>query len=173
MKQRSAAAPRRKEMPTKDKNPNPTEVKKQLEAIAGQEIDAAPEQIISLWFPVGAHDYNSGTVLWRSAILPGRNCVSSSLLDASGASSTGAAGNRVFLLSDFICLPQVRSLAEPINVVATARSTAPFYVTVTHTLVNNATDVQITVFAWDAKGNPAPNVTFDWRCRLVSNPIIG
>jgi hypothetical protein len=27
--------------------------------------------------------------------------------------------------------------------------------------------------AWDAKGAAAPNVTFDWRCRVVSNQIIG
>jgi hypothetical protein len=39
------------------------------------------------------------------------------------------------------------ALAEPINVVATARSTTPFFVTTTHELVNNGTDVQITVFA--------------------------
>jgi len=30
----------------------------------------------------------------------------------------------------------------------------------------------LTIFAWDANGAPASNVTFDWRCRVVSNQII-
>jgi hypothetical protein len=106
-------------------------------------------------------------------ILPPRKlCTASPLLDASGATTTGAAGNVTFLLSNVICLPPARSLAEPINLLATAHSTTPFYVTTTHTLVSG-TDVQITLFAWDAKGNPAPNVTVHWRCRVVSNQIIG
>jgi hypothetical protein len=46
-------------------------------------------------------------------------------------------------------------------------------VTTTHALVDNGNDVQITVFAWNAGGAAAPNVSFDWRCRVVSNQIIG
>jgi hypothetical protein len=63
-------------------------------------------------------------------------------------------------------------------VVATARSSNPFFVTATLTLVkdpNTASsnhDVQITLYAWDAAGNPAPSVSIDWRCRVVSLPII-
>ena len=42
--------------------------------------------------------------------------------------------------------------------------------TMTHSLVNTpATDVQITVFAWDANGAPAPNVVFDWRCLVPTS----
>jgi len=33
-------------------------------------------------------------------------------------------------------------------------------------------DLQITLFAWDANGAAAPSVSIDWRCRLVSLPII-
>jgi hypothetical protein len=40
-----------------------------------------------------------------------------------------------------------------------------------HTLVNNGTDVEITVFSWDANGAPTPGVTFNWRCR-VEHPQI-
>jgi hypothetical protein len=155
------------------KTPDPAEVKKRLEALAGQELDITPEQAISLAFPIGAHDITDGVVASRLIILPPRKiCTPSPLLDASGATFTGAAGNVTFLLSNVICLPPVRSLAEPINLLATAHSTTPFYVTTTHTLVGG-TDVQITLFAWDSKGNPAPNVQVHWRCRVVSNQIIG
>jgi hypothetical protein len=84
--------------------------------------------------------------------LPGKSCRDATLLDASGVSFTEADGTRAILLSDFVCFPQLRSLAEPLNVLATARSTTRFFVTTTHALVNSGTDVQITVFAWDAKG---------------------
>ncbi len=153
--------------------PNPAEVKKQLEAIAGHAVDISPEQAISLWFPVGAYDYTDGNASWRSIIIAGKRCNTATLLDVSGVSSTGADGKRVFLLSDFVCFPLVRSLGDPTNVLATARATNAVFVTATHTLVNNNTDVQITVFAWNANGTPAANITFDWRCRVVSNQIIG
>ena len=155
------------------KTPDPAEAKKHLEAMAGQEIDITPEQAISLVFPIGAHDITDGTVASRLIVLPPRKlCNASPLLDASGAATTGTAGNVTFLLSNVICLPPVRSLAEPVNLLATAHSPDPFYVTTTHTIVGG-TDVQITLFSWDVKGNPAPNVTVHWRCRLVSNQIIG
>jgi hypothetical protein len=154
------------------KTPDPAEVKKQLEAMAGQEVDITPDQIAILQFPLGAHDITEGVVASRIIFPPRKICTPSPLLDASGAAFTGAAGNVTFLLSNVICLPPVRSLAEPVNLLATAHSTTPFYVTTTHTLVAG-TDVQITLFAWDPKGNPAPNVSVHWRCRVVSNQIIG
>jgi len=154
--------------------PDPAEAKKQLEAMVGQEIDIdiTPEKVGIFQFPTGAHDVTDGIVASRLIFPPRKFCTASPLLDASGATTTGTAGNVTFLLSNVICLPQVRSLAEPINLLATAHSTTPFYVTTTHTLVGG-TDVQITLFSWDAKGNPAPNVTVHWRCRVVSNQIIG
>ena len=156
--------------------PVPAEAKKQLEAMVGQEIDIdiTPEQVALFQFPTGAHDTTDGIVASRSVFIvpPRKFCTATPLLDASGAATTGTAGNVTFLLSNVICLPPVRSLAEPVNLLATAHSTTPFYVTTTHTLVGG-TDVQITLFAWDAKGSPAPNVTVHWRCRVVSHQIIG
>jgi hypothetical protein len=52
---------------------------------------------------------------------------------------------------------------------ATAQSTTPFYVTTTHAIVGGGTDIQITLFAWDHNGKPAPNVSVHWRCRAVSH----
>lgn len=163
---------------TSEKNADLENAKNQLEAIAGQKLDITPEQIISLLRPVGAHDYTDGTVLWKRIIFPGQSCVSSSLLDGSGSTATGANGSITFLLSSFICLPQIRSLAAPVNVQATVRSEGAFFLTMTYSLVpdpnvpQSFNDLQITVRTWDANGAAAPGVPFDWRCRLVSNPII-
>ena len=113
---------------------DPAEDKKQLEAIAGQELDITPEQV-NLTFPLGAHDVTDGVVASRLLFPPRKFCTASPLLDASGATFTGTAGNVTFLLSNVICLPPARSLAEPINLLATANTRTPFYVTTTHTLV--------------------------------------
>jgi hypothetical protein len=151
------------------KTPDPAEVKKQLEALAGQELDITPELAVVLTFPIGAHDITNGIVASRTIL--SKSCTSSSLLDASGATFTGPAGNVTFVLSNVICLPP-GFLTEPINLLATAHSSnTPFYVTTFHTLLGN--DVEITLFAWDPKGNPAPKVQVHWRCRVVWNPIIG
>ena len=114
----------------------------------------------------------------RSFISPGKSCSQASalpanLFDVSSRSSTGADGKAVFLLSDFIC-STINSFAEPVNVVVTPNTTTPCYATMTHVLVPNPNvpgafkDLQITVFTFKPNGTAAPNVSFDWRCRLLS-----
>lgn len=162
-----------------DKKPSAAEAKKQLEELAGATIE--PEQILGFRFPVGAFDYTSGSSAWRNLIIfpqPNLSCQDANLLDASGLVTTAANGQATFLLSNFVCLPLVRAFAAPISLLATARSASPFFVTTTCTLVpdpNNAAsnnDLSITLYAWDANGAPTPSVSIDWRCRLVSLPII-
>ena len=162
-----------------EKKPSADEAKKQLEAIAGTGIEA--EQLKSFRFAVGAFDYTSGSSSWRTGIVfprPGLSCSDANLLDASGLATTGANGQVTFLLSRFVCLPPFHAFAAPLNIVATARSNNPFFVTSTLTLVqdpNNPAsdnDVQITLYAWNANGSPAASVPIDWRCRVVSLPII-
>ncbi len=150
-----------------EKAANPPNIKKQLETLTGHKIDVSAEELPKvLIYPICAYDAPKGWVAWRFISLPFKSCRDDlTLLDASGVSSTQANGTRVFLLSDFVCFPPYHFIFEPINVLATARSTAPFFLTTTHALINNGTDLQITVFAWDARGAAAPNVTFDWRCR--------
>lgn len=67
-------------------------------------------------------------------------------------------------------------LHEPINLLATARSANPVFVTATHALVNptdiRRSDVEITIHSWDSNGAAAPNVSFHWRCRVYSVSII-
>ena len=48
------------------------EVKKQLEALAGREIDVSGEQLLKLWFPAGASSYGEGSVTWKSVFIAGK-----------------------------------------------------------------------------------------------------
>jgi hypothetical protein len=153
------------------------ELKKQLEDLAGQEIDVSPEQLIKLTFAIGLQSTADGEVISTLLIPPGKSCSRARLLDASGHSSTDATGQRSFLLSDFLCIGRY-SFAEPIHLVATPRSVRPSYVTAVFSLVPDPNtpgvfnDLKITIFAWQPNGTAAPNVAFDWRCRLVSYEII-
>ena len=160
------------------------EIKKQVETITGRKIDASPEQLIQLFFRVSLSSSEDGVVMSRSIILPGKSCVATTafqpaatLLDVSSRSSTGADGKVVFLLTDFIC-STINSFSEPICLLVTPNATTPSYATMTHRLVPNPAapgsfnDLQITVFTWNANGSPAPNVSFDWRCRLLSLGIV-
>jgi hypothetical protein len=151
-------------------------LKKQLEDLAGREIDASREQLIQLNFAVGAQTYdNNGDVTSRSIIFPNKSCAIRRLLDASGSSTTEANGKVTFLLSGFLCA-SVNSFAAPVNLVATPRAETPCYVTTSYSFVPNSsspTDLQITLAAWHPNGTAAPKVGIDWRCRLVSIQIIG
>ena len=51
--------------------PDPEDVKKKLEEIAGRELVVAPEQLIRLSFPVSASDRADGRVVWQYLFLPG------------------------------------------------------------------------------------------------------
>jgi len=158
-----------------EKSPTPAEVKKQLEALTGKDLNVPEELFLKLWYPAGTYSYNEGFACWRNFFLPfpGRkSCSEATLLDVSGASSTAADGRLIFQISQFVCFPQVHALAEPISVVATPRASGAFFLTQTHALVNNDTDIEISVYTWDAAGNAAPNIAFDWRCRAVNVPII-
>jgi hypothetical protein len=152
------------------------DTKKHLEAILGHKLSDDEVQLVQFVFPVASRtftsDENTFTTL-RTFLIPLPNqCRPARLLDLSGLATTDNSGKRVFRLSEFLCSPPGSiHFQQPINVVATPRSTTPFFLTVTHSLVNpspfgTATDVQITVFTWDANGAAAPNVTFDWRCRV-------
>src|SRR5262249_4517767 len=92
-------------------------------------------------------------------------------------SRTGADGKRSLRLTDFIC-SDINSFSEPVFLLATPKTESPCYVTVTNQLLkdpnnpNSFNDVQINVFTWKPNGTADPNIPFDWRCRVVSNPII-
>jgi hypothetical protein len=158
------------------------EVKQQLEAVAGHAIDGTPDQLLKAWYPAGAVLYPRGGpadpdpsyVLSRNILSPGSFCTQNGLLDASGASTTGSDGRRAFRLSEFACYLSGYRLLDPVNFVATPRASTPSFVTFTSTLITQGEnfDVSITVFTWNADGAAAPNVDFDWRCRVVAQQKI-
>jgi hypothetical protein len=169
------------------------DLKAALERFAGHEIDANPDQlqqqIILTPIPFSNYSFtpaptepfqtNVGEVVSRRVIIVLPNvCGGSELLDVSGVASTSSAGNAILLVKNFLCPGESgRFYLEPVITVATPASATPSFLTITHSLVfdpslNSATNVQINVFSWGINGAPAPNVPFNFRCRVPTSPII-
>ena len=151
--------------------PEKEEIKKTLDSLLGKEFTAEQLQTLQLFFKVATWNrIDEAFVTQRSLILPRTFCNPWKLLDVSGVAGTGTTGTVKFRLKDFICLSEI-SFDNPINVVARPLGARPAFLTLKHTLVMNtagtfATDVEIEVFTWDAKGAPLPQIAFDWRCRV-------
>jgi hypothetical protein len=165
-------------MPVDLSNPNTLkELRRQLDELAGKQVDVSDDNLIHFTFPIASSSVEDGSVTFERIIFPGKTCSQMQLLDVAGDSTTGGNGQRAFRLSDFLC-STLNSFAAPVTLVATPRATTPCYVTTSLTLVPNPalpgtfTDVQITLFTWQPAGTPAPGISVDWRCRLVSFPII-
>ncbi len=154
------------------------ELKKQLEEVLGHELAEGVVQKLNFWSPVASYvrSFDESYTTWRNIIVGifPKQCVPTATLDASGQAVSGSDGKSVFRLSAFVCLDPSYSLGAPVNVVATPNSANPFFLTVQHSIVDNATDVEITISTWDANGVAAPQIAFDWRCRvaLVPAPIL-
>ena len=108
-------------------------LKTQLEDIEGRKIEASPEQLISLVFPIASHTYlalhqsdNDAWVTKRRIIFPLPICTDSRLLDSSGLSATGTDGKLVFRLRNFLCgRDGIAQFDEPVNVLATPQGQQP------------------------------------------------
>jgi hypothetical protein len=161
-------------------------VKAALEAFAGHTIDASTDQLeeqlrLTFVFPFSTYSIapntpdpsgdNVGNVVTRNLIVFRPNsCTQTELLDVSAFAVIPDTGNTTLRLKRFLCPDDAHFFAAPINIVATSVSATPIFATVTHSFIfdqfNNAIDVEFQIFAWDAEGAPAPNVTVDWRCRV-------
>jgi hypothetical protein len=139
------------------------DIKKQLEAIVDHKLD--PGAGISLLEEIASTTRSAGFTTWRrlGETTPNR-CYATELLDVSGFATTGSDGTILFRLTSFLCLTGI-ALAGPINVLATPFSSTPCFLTMVHSL-HNGNDVEIKVSSWDANGAAAPNVAFNWRCRV-------
>src|SRR5439155_26099613 len=117
--------------------------------------------------------FDNSHTTWRNAIVffP-KQCFDIPTLDVGAHSVTGTDGKSVFRLTDFVCLSGQYQLSLPINTVATPVSATPVFVTAQYALINNATDVEFTVFAWDPSGTAAASIPFDLRCRVAFPQII-
>jgi hypothetical protein len=144
---------------------NKPDIKQQLETIVGEQLNEHTVDTIQILRVVASSSVSDGFFTRRSFIAPvPTQCPSAPFLDVFGLSQTGDDGTTSFRLSSFIC-PSNQKYLLPINVVATPLATAPRFLTIRRSLLNNGTDVEIQVSTWDANGTPAPNVVFDWRCR--------
>jgi len=148
-----------------------SETKKQIEAILGHEIGDEAVQLFQFVHSVALSTTSSGETTRSHDLAAFPNtCYGNNVLDVSGLATTASNGQSVFRLTRFLCRDELR-ISQPVNVIATPFSSKPCFLTMTHSLLNNGTDLEIKVFAWDANGAAAPNVTFNWRCR-VELPII-
>ncbi|HEV8617721.1 MAG TPA: hypothetical protein VGU22_19680 [Methylomirabilota bacterium] len=148
--------------------PARADLEKQLEAIVGHPVNADVARRLNFWAPIASYLVTSDRshVTWMNLILAEpKYCADATILDASGTAATGSDGQRVFRLSEYVCLEA--TLLPPVNVVATSESPNPFFLTVEHALVDMSTDVEIKVSTWAPGGAAAPNVAFDWRCRVL------
>ena len=142
-----------------------------LEGLLGEQITDEALAAIQVWLDTAIVTNTESRTVQKNTIanLPNR-CSANRVIDVSGFATTGANGQFSFNLTNFIC-PAREIYSEPVNVIATPKTSKPFFLTVQHEVVNNGADVKITVFAWKSNGSPAPGITFNWRCR-VENPLI-
>lgn len=160
--------------------PAKSEIKNALEAAIGHTLPEEVLELIDLLSPVASYNRTDkpgeNWVTRKSLIanLPNQ-CDDVDLLDLSGWWMTGSDGKTRFRLTDFMC-DKGAPFTYPINVVVTPISSKPYFATVLHSLVKNdageVIDVEIQVSTWDANGAAAPNISFDWRCRVPIQKFI-
>lgn len=153
-------------------------LKENIEAILGREVDLDVLGGISLRHYVGAQTWlYSGTRTsreWEITIgatgASTKSCEWTGLLECTGSGRTGADGSTQFLLSDYFGATHFRlediAIEDPVNFIATPLSTSPVFPTSLRNPTNDGHDVRFTVMAWDPAGAPAPDTSFDWRCRV-------
>ncbi len=150
-------------------------VRRHFEAILGRDVAIDPTgQEVVLRDVIASYSWTEGQVTSRHIGTTGQStkaCRSVRLLDVSGMSYTGSHGTVQFELNDYFCGDSDSSGLHPMNFVATPRSRQPVLLTAMRSLTAGQ-GVQIEVMTWDATGNPAPNIPFDWRCRMPRETIV-
>jgi hypothetical protein len=148
------------------------DIREHLEAVVGYELspEAAERLLLVQAVASATVDDNATTTLRNLIFVQPNRCYLTRVLDIGGVAMTRDDGTTQFRLTQFMCADR-RRFGPPINVVATPLSPTPCYLTVLHRLLDDGADVEVQAWSWDAAGNPAPSVSFDWRCR-VELPII-
>jgi hypothetical protein len=154
--------------------PEQGDIKKALESIVGYELREEELQRFQFFQRVATWDQTDrpgfGFVTSRHILINRKFCHELPLLDVSGGGVTGNGGKMQLRLTDFICLSRI-SMETPINLIATPLTERPVFLTVLQSLMMDPTntfgvDVNMVFFTWEAGGAPAPNVPFNWRCRV-------
>jgi hypothetical protein len=161
---------------------NKSDIKKALETILGHELTEEAVELIGVTQLLASFTRSNlpgeGFITKKSIITNFKRCEQTPLLDLSGFATTGKDGKCLFRLTDFICPDPVITFTfgHPVNFVATPFSAEPRFLTVLHSLVTNKADqqidVEIQVSTWGTNGVAAPNVAFDWRCRVPMPEIL-
>jgi hypothetical protein len=97
--------------------------------------------------------------------VPEKNCSLARVVVVAGFSGTLPEGTTSFFLSEYHC--SSFPVGEPVVFIATPRTPLPVFLTYRTSIItgpNNLPDVEITLWAWDPNGNPAPNTPFRWLC---------
>ena len=157
--------------------PEKKDFRKDLDALLKKQFTTEELKSLQLFFKVASWNrIEDGNVTTTSILTSRKFCESQKLLDVSGYTSTGTSGTAQFRLTQFICFNPA-SFGYPINVVATPLASKPVFLTIQRSLVMDPTntfgiDVEFQVFTWNANGAAAPNITFDWRCRVPFEDLI-
>jgi len=152
------------------------------------------QQLAALIGPENEYEYAVVAYISTHTLLPGRRttarldvvvenpakggngakeCFDTSILDINGRGRTNGDGVIELKLSNFLCrddLPD--AFIPPAIVVATPLTKSPVFVTARASLTSDEKDVDIIVQSWDASGSPAPNISFNWICRIPITYII-
>jgi hypothetical protein len=162
------------------------QLKAALEEIAGRRLNVTDEQLLSGFWPIasstylGKHDVDDDAWITSERIVfPQPISTDSALLDTSGLSVTGGNGEIVFRLNNLVDFQRhaFNTYNEPVNLVATAHGTTPFFMTMNHRFLHDDIfhvngDVEITACSWNPDGTPAANVHFYWRCRVPTTETL-
>lgn len=156
-----------------------TDLTRHFEAILGRELTIGNLGVVVLRERVASATKDAGSTTSRDIGTTGnttKQCADATLLDVAGGGVTGPTGEVSFLLSEFFCdfsgVGTALNFEFPANLVATARTTTPAFLTGVAAPTADRRDVSIRVLAWDANGSPAARVPFDWRCRVPYTLVV-
>jgi len=155
-----------------------SDLTKHFEKILGRALDLGGSGEVVLRERVASYTKDDGSTTSRDIGTTGNStkaCGAANLLDVGGTARTGQDGTTEFMLSEFFCHFSGRnslSFEFPANFVATPRSQSPVFLTALASPTSDRRDVGVRVATWAPNGSPAPNTSFDWRCRVPYETVI-
>jgi hypothetical protein len=150
------------------------DLKKHFEAILGAEIELDfPGEILLRESVATYTEVSDGRLTSREIGTTGNStkaCARARILDVSGRARTSDDGTAELMLSDFFC--GSRDFTAPAVFVATPRAQSPVFVTAQASLTGDRKDVRIKIATWKVSGSPAPNLSFNWMCRVPTIIVV-
>lgn len=146
------------------------------------EIAEFPDEVAVSWPIANSHTPEGSVTTFHSLL--GETCAPGRLLDVGGSGRTGEDGRTQISLNAFHCLDRparaggnTLGYRNPVNVVATPRSRTPVHLSVRTAIGpgedGRPQDVTITVSSWDVDGEAVGGVSFNWRCWVPIEEVVG